>query len=55
MGYSRTRALSCILVYDITNKGSFEELINYWVPELKQNTPKNVGMLKILFIYIILI
>ena len=43
-------ANACILVYDITNKGSFDELINYWVPQLKENAPKNIGMIYI-FIY----
>ena len=31
-------AASCILVYDITNKASFEEIKYYWVPELRENT-----------------
>jgi small GTP-binding protein len=30
-----------ILVYDITNKGSFEELKNYWLSQVKENSPKN--------------
>ena len=38
-------ASSCILVYDITNKISFEEIKTYWVPELKENVSSNVGML----------
>lgn len=35
-------ASACILVYDITNKDTFDDLINYWVPEIKENTPKDI-------------
>ena len=28
----------CILVYDVSNKKSFEELKNYWIKEVKANT-----------------
>ena len=31
-------AAACILVYDINNKASFEEIKYYWVPELRENT-----------------
>ena len=37
-------AAACILVYDITNKSSFEDIKSYWIPELKQNAPQNIGM-----------
>ena len=36
-------AAACILVYDITNKSSFEDIKSYWIPELKENAPQNVG------------
>ena len=42
----------CILVYDITNKKSFSELINYWVPQLKENAPKDIGMIYYYLLYI---
>ena len=35
-------ASACILVYDITNKDSFEDIRDYWIPELKNNAPKNI-------------
>jgi GTPase SAR1 family protein len=38
-----------ILVYDITNKASFEEVQNYWIQRLKMNAPKNVSKKIILF------
>ena len=41
-------AAACILVYDITSKVSFEDIKTYWVPELKQNAPQNIGMLIII-------
>ena len=37
-------AAACILVYDITNKSSFDDIKTYWVPELKENAPQNIGM-----------
>ena len=46
-GQERYRALTkvfyknaavCILVYDITKKKTFEELKNYWVKEIKENS-----------------
>ena len=36
-------AASCVLVYDITNRKSFEDIKNYWVSELKNNAP-NLSM-----------
>ena len=30
---------AAILVYDITDKSSFEEIINYWYNEIKENCP----------------
>ena len=35
-------AAVCILVYDITNKKSFDELKNYWVNEIKSNASPNL-------------
>ena len=37
-----------ILVYDITNKDSFDELQNYWYEQIKESAPKNIGKLIIL-------
>ena len=36
-------AAVCVLVYDITRKASFEELKNYWVKEIQENTPKDIS------------
>ena len=36
-------AAACILVYDITDKSSFEDVKSYWAPELKENAPSNIG------------
>lgn len=38
-----TKAQMAILVYDITNRRSFEELKRYWVDQIKQNCVPNVG------------
>ena len=46
-------ANACILVYDITRKKSFEELKNYWVNEIKNNTRPNTS--KNIYIIIIII
>ena len=35
-------ASACILVYDITKKETFDDIINYWVPEIKENAPKDI-------------
>ena len=32
----------CILVYDITQKASFDDIKNYWIPELNENAPDNI-------------
>ena len=37
-----------ILVYDITNKDSFDELQNYWYEQIKDSAPKNIGKFIIL-------
>ena len=37
-------ASACILVYDITNKSSFEDIKSFWVTELKENAPQNISM-----------
>ena len=34
-------ASACILVYDITNKDTFNDIVNYCIPELKENAPKD--------------
>ena len=36
-----------ILVYDITNKKSFEELKSYWIDQIKQSCSKKVGNFKL--------
>ena len=36
-----------ILVYDITNRKSFEELKSYWIDQIKQSCSKNVGNFKL--------
>lgn len=43
-------ATVCILVFDITRKSSFDELKNYWVNEVKDNTEP--GTSKNIFIII---
>lgn len=35
-------ATAAILVYDITRPESFEEIMNYWSIQLKENAPKNI-------------
>ena len=51
-GQERYRALAkvfyknaavCALVYDITRRSSFEELKNYWVKEIQENTPQDIS------------
>ena len=32
-----------ILVYDITNKDSFDEIQNYWYEQIRESAPKNIG------------
>ena len=46
-------ASACILVYDITNRASFDDIKTYWIPELKENSQPNISkyILK-LFLYI---
>ena len=38
--YKNSKAI--ILVYDITNHKTFNELKNYWFPQTKENSDKNV-------------
>ncbi len=61
-GQEKYRALSkifykdasiAILVYDITNEDSFEEIKNYWIDQIKECAPKNIGN-KLLYFYIYL-
>ena len=37
------RADACILVYDITNRDSFEDLKEFWINEIKENAPENTS------------
>lgn len=39
-----------ILVYDITNEETFEEIQNYWYTQIKESAPNNISMF--IFIYI---
>ena len=41
-----------ILVYDITNEESFEEIKNYWYDQVKESAPKDISMF-IIFLSII--
>ncbi len=36
-------AAAAVLVYDITRKGSFYALKNYWYDQVKDTAPKNIG------------
>jgi small GTP-binding protein len=38
----------CILVYDMTNKNSFDEIRNYWIKEIKEFFPKDISKKKII-------
>ena len=35
-------AAACLLVFDITNKDSFDDIKNYWLPEIKENGQKDI-------------
>jgi len=35
-------AAACLLVFDITNKDSFDDIKNYWIPEIKENGQKDI-------------
>ena len=45
-------AAICILVYEITRRESFEELKNYWISEIKNNSPKDISKLIKLNLYL---
>ena len=47
------KANVAILVYDITNRSSFEELKNYWYKEIKDNTSGDIHKFIYNLIYII--
>ena len=36
-------AAVCVLVYDITRKTSFEEIKNFWINEIKENTQSDTS------------
>ena len=38
-----TDARAVILVYDITNEKSFEEIQNYWYNQIKEHSPKDIN------------
>ena len=35
----------CVLVYDITNKNSFEEIKKFWINDVKENFLNNKGII----------
>ena len=37
-------AKAAILVYDVTRRGTFEELKNYWYQEMLNNAPKGIAL-----------
>ena len=37
-----TNALAAVLVYDITNKRSFEEIKTFWIKQLREFGPENI-------------
>ena len=40
-----------ILVYDITNEETFEEIKNYWYDQVKESAPKDISMLFFFIFY----
>ena len=44
-----------ILVYDITNEESFEEIKNYWYDQVKESAPRDIGMFIYYFIFLYLL
>jgi len=51
--YNNTNAF--ILVYDITNYSSFDEIKKYWMKEIKLRAPQNSRILLILILFLILV
>ena len=43
-----------ILVYDITNEESFDEIEKYWYQQLKECAPKDIGKFYIIYIFFLL-
>jgi len=43
----------CLLIYDISSRKSFDELKNYWIPNIRSNHSNfdNIGKNKFIFIY----
>ena len=43
----------CLLIYDISGRKSFDELKNYWIPNIRSNHSNfdNIGQNKFIFIY----
>ena len=35
----------CIIIYDITNKNSFDEIENYFIPKIKEKCKENIPVL----------
>ena len=44
-----------ILVYDITNESSFEEMQNYWYEQIKECSPKEISIYSYLIYFIFFI
>ena len=43
-----------ILVYDITRKGSFDEMKDYWYKEVKDNSSEHISKYNIFLLYVFL-
>ena len=41
----------CILVYDVTNKYTFEEIKNYWIKDIKENNNDNISKKIIIILF----
>ena len=40
-----------ILVYDVTNKYTFEEIKNYWIKDIKENNNDNISKKIIIILF----
>ena len=41
-----------ILVYDITKEKTFEEIKNYWYPQIKENSVEDISIKYLIFIFL---
>ena len=44
-----------IMVYDITNKESFEEMKNFWYKEIKDSAPEDISIIFLIYFYIFIV